>query len=287
MSYSPFTYSSDIPTNAFLHVNNCATLLLNDKDYHIERPKGRSDYLLIYLARGKGHVIIDGKDHIVEEKQAFIFHPNEPQSYHFYKKDNTVNYWIHFNGTSCKSIINSLGLNGINILKLNIDTLDIEQMLQRLCHEFSQKNPFYDQICSGLLITILGLVSRSVHNSNLPKRKATNLVEQLIGEFRANPQFSFAVEDLAEKFSISKNHLIREFKKSTGKTPAQYMIDNRIEKAKELLLFSNYNIIEISEFLGYQSYSYFSRIFKKHVGVSPADFRARKNLYDDEDIKPL
>lgn len=274
------TYTTDLPTDSFLRINNCGTLLLNDKDYHIHRPKGRNDYLLIYLVKGKAYVTIDNKEHIVRENQAFIFHPEQVQNYRFFKKDNAVDYWIHFNGTYCKELMNSLNLDNCNVLKLNVDRIDIEQLLYRLCREFRQKNPFYEQICSGLLISILALMSRSVScfsNTNKPN----DLIEQIIGDIHANPQDVFVVNDIAKKFCVSPNHLIREFKKTTGLTPSQYIIEFRLKKAQELLLFSTYNLNEISQVLGYQSYSYFSRVFKKHVGVSPIDFRSNNRKTDD------
>ena len=279
MAYLPLSFSSDIPTTAFMHVNNCGTLLLTDQDYIIDRPDGRSDYLLLYIARGIGYITIANEEYTVYEKQAFIFHPYEHQRYRFEKKDNTVNYWVHFNGTQCTPIIKALRLNSINILRLNIDTLDIEQMLYRLCHEYTRQEPCYEQICSGLLISILGLISRSIFHSEIKQRKEKNeLIEQIISEFYTSMQNPVIINELAKKFSISTNYLIREFKKSTGKTPAQYAIDMRIKKAEELLLFSNYTNAQISEFLGFSNYSYFSRLFKKHTGVTPNDYRAHKNM---------
>ena len=58
----PLSFSTDIPTSSFLHVNSCGTLLLDDKDYFIDRPDGRSDYLLVYVARGIGHVTINNDE---------------------------------------------------------------------------------------------------------------------------------------------------------------------------------------------------------------------------------
>ncbi|WP_417113764.1 helix-turn-helix domain-containing protein [Hominenteromicrobium sp.] len=45
-----------------------------------------------------------------------------------------------------------------------------------------------------------------------------------------------------------------------------------------MLLFSNYTNAQISEFLGFSNYSYFSRLFKKHTGVTPNDYRTHKNM---------
>lgn len=279
MANSPFTFSSDIPTNKFMHINNCGTHLLSDKDYEILRSEGRSDWLLIYMARGTGYVTINGEEIPVYQKQAFIFHPHEPQIYHFYKKDNAINYWVHFNGTQCAAIIKDLHLDSINILHLNIDTLDIEQMLYRICHEHAQQKPYYEQTCSGLLIAALSLISRSLFRSEVQLgNKKNEMIEYLMSEFHTEPQNTFVIDKLAKKFSVTTDYLIREFKKSTGMTPAQYYIDMKMKKAKELLLFSNYTNNQIAEFLGYPNYSYFSRLFKKHVGVSPNEYRAHKNI---------
>ena len=110
---------------------------------------------------------------------------------------------------------------------------------------------------------------------NKAKKRKNELIEQIICEFYTSMQNPVIINELAKKFSISTNYLIREFKKSTGKTPAQYAIDMRIKKAEELLLFSNYTNAQISEFLGFSNYSYFSRLFKKHTGVTPSEYRRR------------
>lgn len=86
---------------------------------------------------------------------------------------------------------------------------------------------------------ILGLISRSIFHSEIKQRKEKNeLIEQIISEFYTSMQNPVIINELAKKFSISTNYLIRDFKNSTGKTPAQYAIDMRIKKAEELLSFS-------------------------------------------------
>ena len=127
-----------------------------------------------------------------------------------------------------------------------------------------------------MLIATLSLISRSISVAEEPASiKRSELIEQIISEFHTSPQYPLVISKFARKYSVSTNHLIREFKKSTGKSPSQYLIDIRIKKAEELLLFSNYTSSQIAEFLGYYNYSYFSRLFKKRVGVSPNEYRTR------------
>lgn len=63
------------------------------------------------------------------------------------------------------------------------------------------------------------------------------------------------------------------FKQQTGFTPSHYLRLYRIEKAKELLTYTSYNVLEIAVQVGYNSHAAFSRAFKETVGLSPADFR--------------
>ncbi len=271
-------FTTDKFSPNFVNINNCAVVHLADSDHINIREKGRSDYLLMYITKGKLYAKVNGKEYTVNQNEAFLYHPNEPQEYRFYKKDSTINYWVHFNGVEMDKIIASLGLNDMHHLKLNNDTFDIEQLFSRLCREFNSKEEFYKQICSGLIIVILSSISRGVLNRKT-NNNTNNFVEHILGEFHSEPAKSFVIEDLAEEHSVTVNYLIKAFKKATGVTPAQYIIGIRIKKAKELLLYSDYSLVTISELLGYQNPSYFSRLFKKHVGISPTKFRNRATDY--------
>ena len=68
---------------------------------------------------------------------------------------------------------------------------------------------------------------------------------------------------------------INNFKKINKVTPAQYLINLRITNAVELLIGSNKNITEIANAVGIEDSLYFSRLFKRHTGVSPSDYRIK------------
>jgi AraC-like DNA-binding protein len=72
----------------------------------------------------------------------------------------------------------------------------------------------------------------------------------------------------------SKFHLLRLFKRYYGQTPKQYLIDKRIEKAKELLLQGT-NVTETCFDIGFDSPSSFSTLFKSRVGITPSEFQKR------------
>ncbi len=85
----------------------------------------------------------------------------------------------------------------------------------------------------------------------------------------------------AEVF-LSPNYCNYIFKSHTGSTITEFVLKVKMERAKQLLLNTGMPLVEIAYSLGYKQYSYFSRIFKKEVGVSPASFR-NAWLYSEED----
>ena len=71
-----------------------------------------------------------------------------------------------------------------------------------------------------------------------------------------------------------ENSLPFTFKKYTGETPLQFLIKLRLDTAKNLLKSTTCTVNEISEMIGYDNPLYFSRLFSKHVGISPQKYRS-------------
>ena len=83
-------------------------------------------------------------------------------------------------------------------------------------------------------------------------------------------------DSLALHFNISKEHMMRIYKKETGDTINNYLVAKRINEAKELLLLSDLSMTEIAFRVGFKNSQYFSNSFKKNTGFSPKDYRKSK-----------
>ena len=83
-------------------------------------------------------------------------------------------------------------------------------------------------------------------------------------------------DSLAFVFNISKEHMMRTYKKETGDTINNYIINKRIKEAKQLLLLSDLSMTEIAFRVGFKNSQYFSNSFKKNTGFSPKDYRKSK-----------
>jgi AraC family transcriptional regulator, transcriptional activator for feuABC-ybbA operon len=79
--------------------------------------------------------------------------------------------------------------------------------------------------------------------------------------------------DLSECISLSESNMIKLFKNNFGKTPVEYINQVRVNRAKELLLYSHKSVKEIAFETGFNDEFYFSRVFKKMEGKSPRSFK--------------
>jgi signal transduction histidine kinase/DNA-binding LacI/PurR family transcriptional regulator/AraC-like DNA-binding protein len=99
------------------------------------------------------------------------------------------------------------------------------------------------------------------------------LVKQACAYIQQNYSRSFSLEELSETIGVSKSYLSRIFKMDTGISLWDYLNRYRIQKAKELLLISDYSITAIAADVGYEDTSYFSRVFHEIAGCSPRAYR--------------
>ena len=86
------------------------------------------------------------------------------------------------------------------------------------------------------------------------------------------------VTELAEAINISPTHLSRIFKQETGISVSEYIRQRKIDMAKNLLRFSNYDFVEIAVMLSYSSQSHFIQHFRSQTGMTPKAYRKQNYL---------
>lgn len=95
-----------------LIITSCGTYkLYTQKEFTTYRPKGRKDYQLIYVAAGKAHFEIDGKDMIACPGNMVIYRPRQMQRYVYYGDEHTEVFWVHFTGGEVKRILRRYGID--------------------------------------------------------------------------------------------------------------------------------------------------------------------------------
>ncbi|MFI2859146.1 helix-turn-helix domain-containing protein [Paenibacillus sp. JSM ZJ436] len=126
----------------------------------------------------------------------------------------------------------------------------------------------------GLFIQFLGMLDRRLKAPPLPKRKkifAAHIEDYIAAHYRE----SIPLAQLARLIGRSPNYTLALFKEATGVTPLDFQIRLRLKAAKDLLENTSMSVSAIADELGYCDSSYFNKAFTRHVGLSPAAFRAR------------
>jgi AraC family transcriptional regulator len=98
-------------------------------------------------------------------------------------------------------------------------------------------------------------------------------LQQATDYIHAYLDVNLRVSQLSQVVGISEYHFSRQFKKSTGLTPHQYITRQRIDKVKQLLKNTKLPIAEISSDCGFTHQSHMGRVFKEHIGSTPKKYR--------------
>lgn len=108
---------------------------------------------------------------------------------------------------------------------------------------------------------------------NKRAEKSKTIIETAKDYIRDNFHKDISLDDISRAVNISPYYFSKIFKEETGENFIEYLTNIRIDKAKELLSGTEYSMKEICSMVGYSDPNYFSRSFKKHVGVTPTEFK--------------
>ncbi|MEI3614080.1 helix-turn-helix domain-containing protein [Pseudogracilibacillus sp. SO30301A] len=124
-----------------------------------------------------------------------------------------------------------------------------------------------DTWMTGIINEYIRFVNEG-HNEQVLKS-----VQEVLQYIEEHYSEDIGLEMIAEKVDLSPNYLSAIFKQTTGSSFIDYLTELRMKKAKENLQNLNLSVYEIAEAIGYSSSQYFSRVFKKHTGMTPSAYR--------------
>ena len=116
------------------------------------------------------------------------------------------------------------------------------------------------------------------------KVKHADAVYKVIEYIKANFQRRMSLEEIAASTYLSKTYLSSLFKKETGYSISEYINIVRIERSKALLMEENISIIDIANLCGFEDQSYFTKVFKHIVGITPKKYRETRGKNIKQEI---
>ena len=242
-------------------------------NYHDRKRKtGSNEYILLYCVEGIGEIELDEKEYILKPNSYLIIPPGVSHHYRSSTKSPWTIFWAHFLGKNA-ALLYSKYRNMYNSPVVSIPRSEIRQ-----------KN-FMDIMTileSGYEITGLEFANLTLHHliTEMIYQIAidatdpqTDAITRSITYLTNNLDKNLKVEDLAEEQNLSVSRYSELFKKRTGYSPIQYFNKLKIEKSCQYLYFTDLGIKEICAKIGHYDPYYYSRAFKKLMGMPPSKYR--------------
>lgn len=150
----------------------------------------------------------------------------------------------------------------------------IVKLVEEMYSEWKEKKQGYRYKCISLFYSLMHQLNLQAHEDTLSavtqNEKLKAAVSYIHSHYRSE---QMNMSRLASMCAVSDTYFRKLFKEIHGVSPAQYVINLRLEYASQLLMSRLYTILEVSEKSGFNDVKYFSKLFKKHYGVSPSEFR--------------
>ena len=245
------------------------------KNFKIVRHKGRLDFQFIYLIKGKGFYNFRNAIDEIGEGNLIVYQPGQPQYYEYFFAHSTELYWMHFSGSQVFEWLEKSNLSDRYVYNVGI-VRDCIDLFKRIIYELQIKKPLFEYIAGANLLELMFTFSRKLKTFDPGHdRIMDETIKKITTYMYENYRRKITIGELANLCNLSLFRFIHKFKDSTGMTPVEYLTRIRINEAKYLLSNSPYNIAEISSIVGYNDPLYFSRVFKKIIGVSPKNYKSK------------
>ena len=157
-------------------------------------------------------------------------------------------------------------------------TLSFVTNIQSLMLYDKESYTFYS-LLKALFVDFLREI---IHNFFLPFVKTTKYsptITALIEKMRCTESFQLTIEELLQDTNYAHSHILRLFKKETGRTITQFFQKIKLKYAKNLLESSNQSIASIVLEIGFSNIGHFTNLFKKEYGVTPSEYRKNWKQY--------
>lgn len=162
-------------------------------------------------------------------------------------------------------------------LRLNGKELgQITEPVDRLERELKAREPGFGFMATAAFMQIIGLLSRCYGRSPSTDGRALLRIGEALSHLERNIHNEVNLEELASIAHMSRRSFLRVFQSATGTSPLAWLINQRINRACNLLRHSDKQITEIAFDVGFNDSNYFTRQFRKTTGFSPRDYRMRQ-----------
>jgi AraC-like DNA-binding protein len=240
---------------------------------------GLDSYLILYTKKGRYRLTYETKQYVVGDNSIIFL---DCRNYH--KLDLLEQYWnfeiVYLNGQQINYYYYLFHENGIPYCSCtssndNITTLD-------KLFSYEENNSITVELIRSSLLT--SLLTNLILTKEADCNQITHIpnhIKQMMAILQNRYAEKHTLDSLSDELNYNKYKLAKDFKRYVHKSPIDYLIDRRMEVAKQLLITTNKTVNEISELIGITNTPHFIHLFKNNTTVTPLQYREKKSHYKD------
>lgn len=256
--------------NVFLYIQE-AGYFKTTPPYFTERDHLDS-FLVVYTMSGTGRLIYQNQQYGLKAGDAFWIHCNE---HHYYECDSEGGWeflWFHFQGPGSLAVYQVFNNHGSPVAA-PASPDDMVQAMQEIIALTRGNNFACDVKIASFIHLVLTQLILAAQTENNRYQHMPDYIKQVIKILDIHYPEKMSLDDLSRQSGVSKYHLLRKFKQYTGSTIGDYLMMQRLNRAKELLKYSDCTINEIADLCGITNTSHFIRLFRAQEDMTPSHFR--------------
>lgn len=240
--------------------------------------KHKNYFEVIFLTRGTGTHTIDTKEYEIKSPIIFTVRKEqvhcwdittEPEGYVLIVKNRFIDQCVD---NDIKQLIYKLSKHN-SIVSSEEVILNLFSMLEI---EYRSSDLYRDEIIEGLLKSLLAKILQSASLVKDSISTTESILDRFIGSLSNDKRLINSVDFYAKRLNTTPQNLNVICRKSVNKSASELISEYIIDEAKRLLLYTDASVSEISDTLSFSDNSNFGKYFKRHVGVTPNQFRKSK-----------
>ncbi len=240
-------------------------------------------YELHYFVRGNASWLIDGVEQPCQPHTLMLFAPNAFHGIRIYDQQPYERFTLHFSADDIslerraaliRTLPRAVKTGGIPCLKQNMEGTAMHALLLQLDVLAAQDAATHEKMTSIFVEALLSVIALNASPAQqaAEQPQLTSSQEAILSWLNSHFTEPITLDDLAERFFISKNHLNRSFRKATGTTVRDYLINKRVNYVQQLLI-NGIPATQAATLAGFGDYTAFYRAYVKRFGHAPSQDR--------------
>lgn len=264
-------------------------LSIHPSVYGFNTKRGRilDEFQLLFIVSGSGSFESTHSPRTqISAGTIILLFPGEWHNYSYSPDTGWDEYWVGFDGVNVRNMMKSSFFNlSSPVFKVGIDD-EFISFYKSIIEYAEREASGYQQVASSIVRHMLGLLFFKNQNSLFSDKEVVEKINQARIIIRDNISNQISPAQVAEQLGLGYSWFRKAFKKYAGISPAQFQLQIRLQRAKDLLLNTNLSISEIAYELTFDTPGQFSTFFRQKAGMTPKEFRrtGRSKLHPDIDI---